>query len=243
MALIKSQVLTQASGSVGGLTYSHTAGGMYMRARSIPVNPNTGNQLDVRAAMTALVTAWTETLSAAQRATWDLYGANTPTTNPLGEQIFLSGQNWYIACNTPRLQAQTKLGGAPAIARVDSAPIIFDRGTFTTPTFGATQDVELETSFTNTDAWAGEVGSILLIYEGQPKNPSRNFFNGPYRLIGVVRGAVIPPTSPVAITAATIASLGYTFAQDQNLWVAYAVSRADGRLSTRRVVGPNIVTV
>ena len=39
--LFKSAAFTQASGSVGGLTFAHNRGGMYTRARSIPVNPKT----------------------------------------------------------------------------------------------------------------------------------------------------------------------------------------------------------
>lgn len=240
MALFKSHLVTQMSGSVAGTTYAHTKSGLYQRARSIPVNPNSGNQLEVRAAMTSLVAAWTEILTAAQRTAWDLYAANVPVVNTLGDSFNLSGQNWYIAANVPRLQAISKL--AATIARIDDAPTIFDRGDFTTPTFVADEVTGIDVTYTNSDAWAAAVENVLLVYQGRPQNPSRNFFKGPWRLIGQVEGAVVPPTPPLNISAATLASLGFVISDAQREWLAFAVSRSDGRLSTRRLVGPETVT-
>lgn len=240
--LFKSEVLTQASGSIGGVTYSRNRSGMYRRARSIPVNTNTGFQTTVRSALTALVTRWTSVLTDAQRSAWNLYGESVPVVNPLGDSITLSGQNWYIGSNSPRIQAQEKLGGAPAIAVVDAAPTIFDRGDFTTPTFEIDQGDGLSLTFTNTDDWAGEVGSVMLVFQGRPQNASINFFNGPYRLVQLIRGAVVPPSSPVATTASNLATFGFVASAGQLQWMAVAVIRADGRYSTRRVIGPVTVT-
>lgn len=238
--LFKSEHITQASGSIGGVTYAHNASGLYRRARAIPVNPNTGFQVQVRAAVTTLVTRWNDVLTAAQRNAWNAYAANVPVINNLGSSILISGQNWYIACNTPRIQALTKV--AATIAIIDAAPVIFDRGDFTTPTFTMTVATGLSTAFTNTDAWAGAVEGGLLIYQGRPQNPSRSFFKGPWRLVGFVEGSVAPPTSPNAIGTATLALQGFVVSTGQRQWMAYAVTRADGRLSTRRIVGPNLVT-
>jgi len=238
MALFKSQVLAQASGSVGGLTYSHNAGGMYMRARAIPVQPNTAYQTQVKNALTQLVTAWTETLTAVQRAAWELYASNVSVTGPLGDPNFNSGQNWYVAANTPRLQAISKL--ASAIARVDTGPVIFDRSLLTTPT-AAVLDVSsnnLTFAFTNTNTWATAVGGALLVYQGRPVNGTRSFFKGPWRLIGQVAGAVVPPTSPATI--ATVTTNGYAFAIGQACFIAFAATTADGRLTTRQVVQATI---
>ncbi|KKM06452.1 hypothetical protein LCGC14_1743870, partial [marine sediment metagenome] len=46
--LFKSGLITQGSGSIGGLTASHNRGGMYFRARTIPTNPATSFQTVVR---------------------------------------------------------------------------------------------------------------------------------------------------------------------------------------------------
>lgn len=238
MALFKSQIATQISGSVGGTTYAHNAGGLYMRARSVPVNPNTGNQTQARNALTALVNAWTSTLTAVQRAAWSLYAANVPTTNALGDARVNSGQNWYVGANQPRLQSDAKLG--TTLGRVDAAPVIFDRSLLTTP--GAVLfDVSsnnLTFTYTNTDPWAIAVGGALLVYQGRPVNGGRNYFRGPWRLVGKVLGAVVPPTSPATI--ATISTNGFAVAVGQACYVAFAATTADGRLTTRQMIASTI---
>lgn len=239
--LYKSEVLTQGSGSIGGVTYSHNRAGMYRRARTIPVNPNTGNQVEVRAAFSDQVTRWTEVITPAQRAAWDLYGVNVPVTNALGDAVTLSGQNWYIASNTPRLQAATKLGPGQGAAQRDIAPVIFDRGTFTTPSFVADVSAGIIVTFTELDEWTSQVGAQMYIYQSRPQNPSINYYNGPWRLVGQVVGGDTPaPISPITILPAAVATLGYPFAVGQRIWLAVSVSQSDARLSTRRIVGPEI---
>ncbi len=238
MALFKSQLVTQVSGSVGGTTYAHNAGGIYMRARAIPVNPNSAYQLLARDALTQLVTAWTETLTATQRAGWELYASNVPTTNALGDTRFISGQNWYVAANQPRLAAASKL--AVSIGRIDTAPVIFDRSLLTTPS-AVVLDVSsnnLTFAFTNTDTWAGAVGGDLFIYQGRPMNGARKFFRGPWRLVGRVAGAASPPASPATI--ATITTTGFTFAVGQTCYIAFQATTADGRLTTRQQLSATI---
>lgn len=237
MALFKSHLVTQASGSVGGTTYSHTRSGLYMRARSIPVNPNTANQLAVRAALTTLVTVWTQTLTPARRAAWDLYAANTPVVNALGDPINLSGQNWFIAANTPRIQSNTKIPTTP-ISPIYDAPTVFDRGAFDSPTYVASEAAGITVSFNAADTWNQAAGA-MFVYQGRPQNPSRNFYKGPFRLIAAFDGST-PATSPINISAATVALLGYPFVVGQNLSVRFVVSQADCRLSSPRVVGPQL---
>lgn len=240
MALFKSQMATSASGSIGGITYSRNRSGMYMRARAVPVQPNSAAQVAVRAALTDLVTAWAETLTAAQRAAWELYAQNVPVTNPLGDSVNNSGQNWYIGANTPRLQANSKL--SKTFGRVDDGPTTFDRGTFTTPVPTWTETSGLSLAFTAADAWASEDDATMLLYMGAPQAASRNFFKGPWRLINTIDGdSGTPPTSPSVTSAALLSTFGYTITQGQRVWLAVAVSRADGRLSTRRIIGPKTV--
>lgn len=241
MALIKSQIITQASGSVGGLTFSHAKGGLYVRARAIPVNTNTGFQQQVRAAMTASVTRWTSTLTQVQRDGWNNYGANTPTTNALGDVINLSGQAWYNAQNVVREQAITKIvGQLTNTTLVDDPPAIYNRGDFTTPfnlTFSVAAGFAIEID--PADAWANEDNAVMLIYMGLPQNAGRKFFNGPWRLmVGIEGNSVTPPPAVNSRPAGTINTLGFPIQQGQQVTVAVAVARADGRISTRRHIGP-----
>lgn len=239
--LFHSEVLTGASGSIGGVTYSHNRSGLYRRARAIPVNPNTGFQVEVRSALTNAVTRWTSVLTTIQRAAWDLYGVNTPVTNPLGAAITLSGQNWYIGSNTPRAQLLSKFPAFTASQPIDNAPIIFDRGDFTTPVFTPTT-AAIQFQILNTDAWASEDASFMFFFMGRPQNASVNFYNGPWRLIGGVEGdSVTPPANSQGVVSGVFNVQGFPLAVGQRLWGAVTVSRADGRYSTRRILGPELV--
>lgn len=216
----KSVILGPASGSVAGLTYSRNAGGQYIRARSTPTDPATSYQQTVRAAVASLVNLWKDTLTAAQRAEWDLYAENVPLPDVFGDPKYRTGINHYVRSNVPRIQA-----GSP---RVDAGPGIFDLGDYTAPSFGfdATAN-EVDVTFVNTDDWAGEDDSDMLVYCGRPQSPTINFFKGPYRYAGKIEGdAITPPTSPAAI------GLPFAIIAGQQGFARIVVSRADGRLST-----------
>lgn len=215
----KSLVYSAVSGSVGGLTYAHNRGGMYTRARAIPSNPNSTFQQAVRGFMGQLSDAWVNTLTLLQRAEWIVYAENVPLVNRLGDEANVTGLNQYVRSNVPRLQA-----GLP---RVDDAPTTFTIGSFTNPSVASDQpNNEVDVSFTNTDEWANEDDSALLVFVSRPQNPSINYFKGPYQFAGSILGdATTPPTSPAAI------AVPFTFGVGSKLFVKVSASRADGRLS------------
>jgi hypothetical protein len=221
-----SQVLAAASGSVGGLTYSHNRGGMYTRTRAIPTNPNTARQQAVRSILGQLAALW-QTLSTAQQAAWAAYGDNVAMTDRLGQTIHLSGQQHYIRSNVPRLQA--------GFVRVDNAPTTFNLGDFTQPTFTADESTpEVEVTAGWTDEWCDEDNAALLLYQGRPSSAGKNFFKGPFRYMGKIDGdAISPPAAPVSFT-----TLPYTNIEGLKLWLAAQVCRNDGRLSQRLILGP-----
>jgi len=99
MALFKSSLLAQASGSVGGTVYSHNRGGAYIRNRALVSNPNTDRQQAVRSAMSALSKMWGQSLTQPQRDSWTAYAANRPVTNRLGDSITLSGIAMFLRVN------------------------------------------------------------------------------------------------------------------------------------------------
>ena len=211
---------TDLSGSVGGIVASHNRGGPYFRNRAIPVNPNTPQQQAVRGFLATLTSLWNDTLTAVQRAAWDLYALNVPLPNAIGEPRNVGGLPMYIRSNVPRLQV--------ALPRVDDAPIIFNLGDFTNPSFD-TFVAAVETynvNFTPADAWANEDDSAMLLSSSRPQNPTINFFKGPYRadapILGVAAG---PPATPVVTLAA------FPFGVGNRVFVTARITRADGRLS------------
>jgi hypothetical protein len=216
----KSSIISQASGSLGGSTYSHNAGGMYIRNRSTPTNPNTTYQQAVRSLVAQLVNLWQGTLTATQRAEWAAYAANVPLNDVFGDPRYRSGINHYVRSNTPLLQA----GGT----RVDDGPTTYNLGDFTAPTIGidATAD-EIDVTFATGDDWVSETGAYMLVYCSAPQNATVNFFKGPYRYAGKISGdSGSPPASPASI------ALPFPCVAGQKIFAKIAVVRADGRLSS-----------
>lgn len=228
--IFKSPVFSQASGSIAGIVYSRNAGGMYVRSRANPTNPNTPNQQAVRDAMRVLTDYWTNTMSAEEREDWNTYAFNTPTLNKLGEATHKTGQQMFLRGNIPRVQAGL------TIAVV--APVIFDLGSFTPITAitadGTADDFTIPFTITvGTDDWAHEDGSAMLIYQSRPQNPTRNFGKGPYQLLTTILGDdTTPPTSP-----ANPLSL-FPFTAGQKIFFQIRVTRADGRLSGTQNLQP-----
>lgn len=211
-------VLTQMSGSLGGITASHNRGGMYLRARTIPTDPSSFFQQSVRSLLGQLANLWQNTLTLAQRTAWDTYAANIVVTNPLGDPTNLTGFQHYIRSNVPRVQA-----GFP---RVDDGPTIFDIGDFTAPSLSVSAGNTLSVAFTVGDDWVGEDDAALLVLASRQVAPTINFFKGPYRLAGSIDGdSVTPPTSPASVTSP------FTYAAGNKAFLATRVTRADGRLS------------
>lgn len=228
----KSALLTSTSGSIGGMTGSHNRSGMYLRARSIPVNPNSSRQIDTRAALAAAVGVWNG-LTNPQRDAWNLYASNVTVTNALGDSVKISGQNWVVAAYTAATQAAV-------VINISQAPAIFDRGQ--PPILLDTTAVDVSTgislAFDDTQEWANTDGSTLLVYAGRPQSPGTSFFKGPFRFAGIVAGdGTTPPTSPHVF-----APNPFAVQAGQKQWLAARVLYGDGRLSSQVIIGP-ITTV
>ncbi|MCH7787937.1 MAG: hypothetical protein IH940_00675 [Acidobacteria bacterium] len=218
--LFESQIISRASGSIGGLVASHNKGGNYFRARTTPTDPGTVFQTKVRTDMAGLVDAWNSVLTQAQRDAWAVYAANVPLLNPFGEPRTVTALNMYCRVNVPRLQA--------GLTRIDPAPVDFNTGEFTNIGMAAGEVAGILIVFDNTDDWANEDDSSMLVFASRPQNIGIQFFKGPYRLAGTIDGdSTTPPSSP-----ATFAVPPFSIMQGQRLFTRVAVARADGRYST-----------
>jgi len=228
----KSALTTSASGSIDGMTASRNRGGRYLRARAIPTDPNTVRQQTMRAIMGQLVDRWTNTLTQVQRDAWNLFGANVPVLDALGDPINLSGQQWYVKANSIRQQAITEL--ASTITLVDDGPTVFALTANPVATVDSidTAGGDFDVSFNNGSESMTQVDGALLIYQGRPQSVGRSFFRGPWRLAGLVAGAVVPPTSPATIP------VSYALAAGQHVWFRAVASNVDGRPSEVVELGP-----
>ena len=221
MALIKfGGGVVQMAGSIGGTTFARNRYGNYARARTTPINPNTALQVAVRATLSFLTNRWSSTLTAIQRTAWNLYAANVVMTNRLGESINLSGFNHYIRSNSIlKTQALTLVDDGPTVFEIPEAD----------PTFaaiGTEAGLTISVTFDNTLPWANEDDAFMFVFQGEPQNPQRNFFGGPWRFMNTVVGDLaLPPTSPIVMPAVFVITAG------QKQWVYARIVRADGRLS------------
>jgi hypothetical protein len=211
-----------ASGAAGTQVASHNTGGQYLKARTVPTNPNTIFQQEVRNAVRTTTSRW-NTLTPEQRDGWGVYAANTTFRNRLGDTIKISGIANYVRSNTPRFQA-----GLPLI---DDAPGTFDLGDVN----GAVIAFDFGTAdgtLTLDDAsdWITNNGSAntMLVYVSRPQNAGINFFKGPYRLAGSINGtsAGATPAQVISLPFAATAGLG------QQLFGQVRITRGDARLSS-----------
>lgn len=221
----KSHLVTQVSGSVGGTTYAHNRGGMYMRARSLPTNPNTAAQQAARANLAALANFWKTALDSNQRAAWSTYAQNSPVTDAFGDPLILSGQQMYIRCNSVRLR-----GG---LARVDDGPTTYGLTDFTLPTIAISVGGETqELSYDNTDTWATADGGGLVIQMSRYYDSTKNYFRGPYCFLDTELGNATPPTSPFDMgTESPFAQQLANQSVGQVAFFRLTASSADGRCS------------
>lgn len=212
--------ITEMRGSMAGNVYSRNRYGAYMRARTVPVNPNTARQQAVRASLAFLTNRWSQDLTAAARTAWNLYGASVSVLNKLGESMFLSGFNHYIRSNTIRkVRAGAVKDNGPVIFEIpDADPLFAITASEATQQFTITYDDTLD--------WDNETDGYLWVFQGSPQNAQRNFFGGPWRFLGQVDGVTAAPVASPLIADAT-----FPIAAGQRQWCYARLSRADGRLS------------
>jgi len=207
------------SGSIGGVTGSHNKGGQYFRRRAIPTNPGSATQTVVRNLMATYSQAWANTLTAAQRAGWDVYAANVAWIDSLGNSISLSGQQMYV-----RTQIAAVYAELPAIP---DAPTNYTLAHMTVPVLSAVAATSVITvTFDDADEWANAVGGGLSIFCSRPQSDGISYFKGPYQYAGTIDGAASPPSSPDTSLSLPFAAA----AGNKVFWQARAIN-ADGRVS------------
>lgn len=199
--------IAQISGSVGGDVHFRNRYGNCIRPRTHPVNPNSARQVDVRAKMAMLAEYWSDTLTIAQRAQWEVYAAAVAMTNRIGQTIHLTGFNHFIRSNAAQ---QNWFAGVTA-----AGPTILELPAQDPTLTCSEEDIAGQTfTFTFDNAgWAanGDSKVRMLLYQGLPQVAGRMFFGGPFRYMYDV------DTVEGAAGTATCAAV-FPFALDQKVW-------------------------
>ena len=232
MALIKyGGGIVQMSGSIAGDVHARNRFGNYMRARTTPINPKSDRQNVVRARIMLLAEAWNTELTAAQRTAWDSYADAIAWNNKLGETIKLTGFNHFIRSNAAMLQEYT--------TRIKDGPTTMSLPVGD-PAFAVALSAASGITVTFDDGldWCDEDNAYMFIEIGNPQNPTRTFFGGPWRYHASIDGdAITAPTTPDGPTAVTC----WTLIEGHRVWVRGSIIRADGRLSTKFVAASVLV--
>lgn len=218
------------SGSMGGATASRNRGGQYLRQRVVPTNPATTRQNAQRSYLSGANTAWAM-LTAAQRTAWATYAANVPTTDTLGNTIYLTGQQMYIRTYT--LWMYYILVGNPS-----TAPTTFNRGpnpvsiTSDTDTIPNTLEIisgDLDNTVTLSET--DDDGGVLQVFIGRPVAPTINYFAGPYQYAFEQIYAGLGSTIAITTTL-TDMTIDEPLAVGQRRPVRMLLRSNDGRVST-----------
>ncbi len=183
MKFISSGLVGAMSGSVGAVTASRNRYGAYLRARAIPVNPNTSFQLGTRASLSNLSTAWSG-LTTGERLAWKEWADQNPIVDRLGQVQNLAPNAAFIQLNARLL--------AVGIAAVNSPPIVVAPDALTTLT--STVDIGVggtfDLAFTATPLGAAE---SLWIQGAVTNSAGINYVTNRLRFLGESAAAQASP--------------------------------------------------
>jgi len=219
MKVIYGNAVQDARGKNNGNVYSKNRYGAYVRTKVTPVNRRTSFQTAVRAAFTAFSTAWSATLTEAQRQSFSAFAALHAFTNIFGEKRFLDGKAMYIKLNTALSN-----GG---LAAVTAPPVDITTGSTGALTLTATVAAGGALSLATVEAGI-PVGAQLNIYATALQSNGKNFIKSELRFISSPAAGA----SPYNIKAAWIAKFGaFPTVAGGKIFVAVQVLTTEGWLS------------
>lgn len=208
------------SGSVAGQTSSRNRFGQYRRSRAIPVNPNTTAQQAARDDFSAASQAW-RGLTQAQRDAWAAYATTRPRTNSLGQTIYLTGHQTFVALRS--LMAAVGLP-LPTVPPAGASPGAVTPDVADTTVAGLTIDA-VETPVPAQTAYQWQTSP--------PLSPGREF-NGDFRTV-----LVAPAAAAGGVDGGNFADKWGTLAAGQKYFVrvrAVSVAGGDGAWSSATLI-------
>lgn len=191
--ILKSEILTQASGSIGGVTYSHGRSGLQRQSRALHADKASNRQLSVRATFTSLTIGWSSELSETQRTAWRNYAATTPLTDRFGDTRTISGPAMFLRCNSIALQASR-----PRIDDAPTEPGLTPIGQVVITALRAADRFIVLTA--GTSEWRENDGGACIIQTTQflPQGATRNHLEK-RRLVVVVGSSSSPPVVTIVM--------------------------------------------
>ena len=177
MARVKlSPILTQASGSIGGITLQRNKYGMTMRQKPLPINPSSSAQYVVRQHMVTVQAAW-QALTDAQRLQWDRFPDFSGQSIKRDRFVKISGHALYIKYQIMRL-----LTGQALLTTIAYTPFptltTFEKFEANYPLMW----IEFNVGVSSTEYW-------FLLRMSSPRLPSKKFSPRGLRVINANYGS------------------------------------------------------
>lgn len=211
----------QIKGSIAGNTFQQSPYGTVIRNRTVPVNPNTTFQVQVRTGFNSMSDYWQNTLTTPQRIAWNDYAAETPLPDAFGTPVATKGRQMFMRSNVAR-----SYYGLPII---DDAP--------TTPGVGPnpllTLAMEAGPSAELSDVGLTlATGDLVLIRLGLAVNVTKNYYKAPFRARAAVGSTT---TLPLTILLSNPTVVG------QRYFWASRFFGADGKVSFETIQPVDVV--
>jgi hypothetical protein len=136
MAVFKSPLIAEMSGSMAGMTATRGQVGKVLRRRAIPSNNNSSRQNEARRNFGSYAVFWRDSLTAEQRSRWNEHAKTLTRQNTLGDTVRVTGREAFIAFQTVRSQinagAVAVVPGPQASGYAELGTLRFNLSTTTT---------------------------------------------------------------------------------------------------------------
>jgi hypothetical protein len=205
MAKCKSTLLSVIRGSIAGTTFTaNTFCAIIARVRTIPTNPSTTRQQEIRASFSQARAIW-PTLTRTVRNGWDQWAATVSLMGPTGE-YHVPGRQWFIGIlATVYYLAQrgivffAPLHSPPVLHGLISTPI----AVITNPPTGNGYTITLN-PITTEQLRAFTFRSIAF-------TDDRNFFQGPFLTETLLESHQTLVSDPIVLTRTDLVSTSVYF--------------------------------
>ena len=219
----KSEIITAASGSIGGTSYLSGKSGLMRQAKPRSTDPSSPQQRAVRASFARLAVAWKEILTDAQRQRWNNYATSSPVLGKFGDPLVLTGHQMFQRCNSiRRLAGKTIVLNGPSKPGLAELPIL---DIFASAGFGF-----FGIGFSQTQPWAAETGAALVMFASRWLAKSRNEHRAKLCFAGFKVGGGGPPPGPLILSVNPFNQPTNRTEAGQHWLVTATVMRADGRI-------------
>lgn len=196
MAIIQlNGIISNIKGSIGGVTFSNVRNGIALKRKLSGKKNLSSKQLIALNKNKRANHQWTS-LTFGQKNTWNDFASVYTFTNRFGQEVALTGFNWYSGINFNRIHLNQAVITVPPTYEIPAALPEF-YVTMSTTSMVVQWSTDIDTATTN-----------ILLYASIPGRSQAQYNRGAYRLLDLTG---IDVESSFDITAAWEAATGLTY--------------------------------